>query len=31
MRIVDGMGIANAIVIRVQALMLPIRAVVFGG
>ena len=30
MRIVDGMGIANAIVIRAQALMLPIRAVIFG-
>ncbi|ODR95615.1 secretion protein HlyD [Methyloceanibacter stevinii] len=31
MRVVDGMGIANAIVIRAQALMLPIRAVIFGG
>jgi len=30
MRIVDGMGIANAIVIRAQALLLPIRAVLFG-
>ena len=27
--IVDGMGIANAIVIRVQALILPIRVLVF--
>lgn len=27
--LVDGMGIANAIVIRAQALMLPIRALVF--
>ena len=29
MRLVDGMGIANAIVIRAQALILPIRAIVF--
>jgi hypothetical protein len=29
--IVDGMGIANALVIRIQALMLPIRALVFSG
>ncbi|MGI9570538.1 MAG: HlyD family secretion protein, partial [Desulfobulbia bacterium] len=29
MRIVDGMGIANAIVIRAQALLLPIRVIVF--
>jgi hypothetical protein len=27
--IVDGMGIANGIVIRAQALLLPIRALVF--
>jgi len=27
--LVDGMGIANAIVIRAQALMMPIRALVF--
>ena len=31
MRIVDGMGIANALVIRGQALLLPIRALVFPG
>lgn len=31
MRIVDGMGIANAIVIRAQALLMPIRDVVFSG
>jgi len=31
MRIVDGMGIVDAIVIRAQALLLPIRAVIFGG
>lgn len=30
-RIVDGMGIANAIVIRGQALVLPVRALVFPG
>ena len=29
MRLVDGMGIANAIVIRAQALLLPIREIVF--
>jgi multidrug resistance efflux pump len=29
MRLVDSMGIANAIVIRAQALILPIRAIVF--
>ena len=29
--IVDGMGIANALVIRIQALLLPIRALVFSG
>ena len=28
--IVDGMGIANALVIRGQALLLPIRVLVFG-
>jgi multidrug resistance efflux pump len=28
--IVDGMGIANALVIRAQALLLPIRVLVFG-
>lgn len=28
--IVDGMGIANALVIRIQALVLPIRVLVFG-
>lgn len=27
---VDGMGIANALVIRIQALLLPIRVLVFG-
>jgi hypothetical protein len=27
--IVDGMGIANALVIRIQTLILPIRALVF--
>lgn len=31
MRLVDGMGIANALVIRGQALLLPIRALVFSG
>ena len=31
MRLVDSMGIANAIVIRAQALVLPIRAIVFPG
>lgn len=31
LRIVDGMGIANAIVIRAQALLLPIRVIVFPG
>jgi multidrug resistance efflux pump len=31
MRLVDGMGIANAIVIRAQALLLPIRAIIFSG
>ena len=31
LRLVDGMGIANAIVIRAQALLLPIRAIVFPG
>jgi len=31
MTLVDGMGIANAIVIRVQALLLPILAIVFPG
>ena len=30
-RIVDGMGIANALVIRIQALLLPVRALVFSG
>ena len=30
-RIVDGMGIANAIVLRAQAILLPIRALVFSG
>lgn len=30
-RIVDGMGIANALVIRGQALLLPIRVLVFSG
>ena len=29
--IVDGMGIANALVIRIQALLLPVRALVFPG
>ena len=29
--IVDGMGIANALVIRIQTLLLPIRALVFPG
>ncbi len=29
LRLVDSMGIANAIVIRAQALLLPIRAIVF--
>ena len=29
LRLVDGMGIANAIVVRAQALLLPIRAIVF--
>ncbi|MGB5518150.1 MAG: hypothetical protein WBO73_06765 [Gammaproteobacteria bacterium] len=29
--LVDGMGIANALVIRGQALLLPIRAIVFPG
>jgi len=29
--IVDGMGIANALVIRIQTLMLPIRVLVFPG
>ena len=29
--IVDGMGIANALVIRIQTLILPIRALVFPG
>jgi multidrug resistance efflux pump len=29
--IVDGMGIANALVIRIQALLLPIRILVFSG
>jgi multidrug resistance efflux pump len=29
--IVDGMGIANALVIRIQAIMLPIRVLVFPG
>lgn len=28
-RIVDGMGIANALVMRIQALLLPVRALVF--
>ncbi|MEP1931358.1 MAG: biotin/lipoyl-binding protein [Hoeflea sp.] len=28
-RIVDGMGIANAIVVRVQAILLPVKALVF--
>lgn len=31
MNLVDGMGIANALVIRGQALLLPIRAIVFSG
>jgi hypothetical protein len=31
LRLVDGMGIANAIVIRGQALLLPIWAIVFSG
>jgi multidrug resistance efflux pump len=31
LRVVDGMGIANALVIRAQALLLPIRAIVFSG
>ena len=31
MRLVDSMGIANAIVIRGQALLLPVRAIVFSG
>jgi multidrug resistance efflux pump len=31
LRLADGMGIANAIVIRAQALLLPIRAIVFPG
>lgn len=30
-RIVDGMGIANAIVIRAQSLLLPVRVLVFPG
>ncbi len=29
--IVDGMGIANALVIRIQTLLLPIRALIFPG
>ena len=28
-RIVDGMGIANAIVLRAQAILLPVKALVF--
>ncbi|MGI9482989.1 MAG: HlyD family secretion protein [Hyphomicrobiales bacterium] len=31
LRLVDGMGIANAIVLRAQALLLPIRVLVFSG
>ena len=31
LRLVDGMGIANALVVRAQALLLPIRAIVFPG
>lgn len=31
MTLVDGMGIANAIVIRAQALLLPIRQIIFSG
>ncbi len=30
-RVVDGMGIANAIVLRGQAILLPVRALVFSG
>lgn len=30
-RLVDGMGIANAIVLRAQAIVLPVRALVFSG
>ena len=30
-RIVDGMGIANALLIRIQGLLLPVPALVFSG
>ncbi len=28
-RVVDGMGIANAIILRAQAILLPVRTLVF--
>ena len=31
LKLADGMGIANAIVIRAQAILLPIRNIVFSG
>ena len=30
LRLVDGMGIVNTLVIRIQAILLPIRSIVFG-